>query len=268
MNQQVVLVTGVSSGIGRATAELLAARGYRVFGTVRTPPAHPPAGVSVLRMDVRDDASVHAAVQAVLAQAGRLDALVNNAGTTVVGAIEETSSEQAHAIFDTNFFGAARVTRAVLPTLRAQRSGRIVFVGSIVGLLPAPFMGYYAASKHALEGYAESLDHEVRALGVRSILIEPGFTRTSLDQNGTAAALPIDDYQVASQRARAGVNASVKAGDDPELVAQAILEALRTSKPRLRYQVGRGVNTLALLRSWLPEGIFARSLRKRFGLDA
>jgi NAD(P)-dependent dehydrogenase (short-subunit alcohol dehydrogenase family) len=268
MDQPVVLVTGVSSGIGRVTAELLAARGYRVFGTVRTAPAHPLAGVDVLRMDVRDDASVQAAVQAVLTQTGRIDGVVNNAGTTVVGAIEVTSSEQAHAIFDTNFFGAARVTSAVLPTLRAQRSGRIVFVGSIVGLLPAPFMGYYAASKHALEGYAESLDHEVRAFGVRSILIEPGFTRTSLDQNGASAALPIDDYRVASQRARDGVNAKVKAGDDPELVAQAIFEALRTPKPRLRYQVGHGTSQLALLRSLLPEGIFARSLRKRFGLDA
>jgi NAD(P)-dependent dehydrogenase (short-subunit alcohol dehydrogenase family) len=265
---QVILVTGVSSGIGRVTAELLAARGYRVFGTVRTPSTHPPAGVSLLHMDVRDDASVQAAVQAVLAQTGRIDALVNNAGTAVVGAIEETSPEQAHALFDTNFFGAARVTSAVLPTLRAQRSGRIVFVGSIVGLLPAPFMGYYAASKHALEGYAESLDHEVRSLGIRSILIEPGFTRTSLDQNGTAAAHAIDDYQAASERARAGVNASVKAGDDPELVAVAILEALRTPKPRLRYQVGKGASTLAKLRNFLPEAVFARSLRKRYGLDA
>ena len=219
-------------------------------------------------MDVTDQASVDAAVGEVRAQAGSIDVLVNNAGTTVVGAIEETTPEQAQALFETNFFGAARVTRAVLPTLRAQRAGRIVFVGSIVGLLPAPFMGFYAASKHALEGYAESLDHEVRALGIRSILIEPGFTRTHLDRNGTPAAAPVGDYERARSQVARGIDASVKRGDEPELVAQAILRAVRAPKPRLRYAVGRGAAHLATLRSWLPEGIFDRSLRKRYRLDA
>jgi NAD(P)-dependent dehydrogenase (short-subunit alcohol dehydrogenase family) len=268
MNQQVVLITGISSGIGRATAELLAARGYRVFGTVRGAPDNAPKDVTVLRMDVRDQASIDAAVGEVLAQAGRIDALINNAGTTIVGAIEETSLEQAQALFETNFFGAARVTRAVLPTLRAQRAGRVLFIGSVVGFLPAPFMGYYSASKHALEGYAESLDHEVRSLGIRSLVIEPGFTRTSIDQNGVYGDAALDDYKLARERARAGVEASVKAGEDPLLVAETILEALRAPKPRLRYPVGKRAGRLATLRSFLPEAMFDRALRKRYGMQA
>jgi NAD(P)-dependent dehydrogenase (short-subunit alcohol dehydrogenase family) len=268
MNQPVVFITGISSGIGRATAELLAQRGYRVFGTVRGAANHLPEGVTAVRMDVREQASIDAAVGEVLSKAGRIDALINNAGTTVIGAIEETTPEQAQALFDTNFFGAARVTRTVLPAMRAQRAGRVLFVGSIVGLLPAPFMGFYSASKHALEGYAESLDHEVRSLGIRSILIEPGFTRTSIDSNGAPAADAIDDYDRVRSRAAQGINHSVQAGDDPALIAQTILEALRTPKPRLRYPVGKHVGTMATLRSLLPEGMFDRSLRKRYHLDA
>lgn len=268
MEQAVVLITGVSSGIGRATAKLFAERGYRVFGTVRSASHAVPPNVTEVRMDVTDQASVDAAVERVLGAAGRLDVLVNNAGTAVVGAIEETTPEQAQALFETNFFGAARVTRAALPSMRAQGAGRVVFVGSIVGLLPAPFMGFYAASKHALEGYAESLDHEVRALGIRSIVIEPGFTRTHIDRNGLAAAEPLDAYEQHRQRAARGIDSSVKNGDDPELVARAILAAVRAQKPRLRYPVGRGVSGMAKLRSLLPEGMFDRSLRKRYRLDA
>lgn len=267
MQEQVVLITGVSSGIGRATATLLAARGFRVFGTVRNSSQSAPPGVTAVHLDVTEQASVDAAIAAVLAQAGRIDALVNNAGTALVGAIEETTGEQAQALFETNFFGAARVTRAVLPTMRAQRSGRVVFVGSIAGVLPAPFMGFYAASKHAVEGYAESLDHEVRALGIRSIVVEPGFTRTHIDRNGSAAASPLEDYAQVRARTAKGIDASVKDGDEPEVIAQAILEALRASKPRLRYPVGRGVPRMAALRSLLPERLFDRSLRKRYRLD-
>src|SRR5207248_9420552 len=136
---------------------------------------------------VRDPASIDAGVREVLEKAGRIDLLVNNAGGSVMGAIEETSLEQARDLFEVNFFGAARLTQAVLPAMRAQKSGRIVFISSVFGFLPAPFMGFYAASKHALEGLAESLDHEVRTLGIRAALVEPGFMRTSLETNGIVA---------------------------------------------------------------------------------
>src|SRR5689334_8812737 len=151
--QKVAVVTGVSSGIGRATAAELAARGFRVFGTVRSAGTGVPEGVLPIVLDVRDEASIEAGIADVVARAGRIDVLVNNAGGSIVGAIEETDTRQAQDLFDVNFFGAVRMTRAVLPTMRRQRAGRILFVSSVVGFLPAPFMGFYSASKHALEGY-------------------------------------------------------------------------------------------------------------------
>jgi NAD(P)-dependent dehydrogenase (short-subunit alcohol dehydrogenase family) len=173
-DQKVVLITGASSGIGRATAELLTSRGYRVFGTARNPDTVVPLqGVELLPLDVRDDGSVQAGVETALSRGGRIDVLVNNAGYAVVGAIEETSPSEAQALFDTNVFGVLRMVRAVLPAMRRQGSGTIVNTSSVLGFLPGPFMGLYASSKHALEGLSESLDHEVRGFGIRVVLVEP-----------------------------------------------------------------------------------------------
>jgi NAD(P)-dependent dehydrogenase (short-subunit alcohol dehydrogenase family) len=265
--QKVALVTGVSSGIGEATARALTREGYRVFGTIRSRDAVVPDGVESVTLDVRDEASVLAGVASVLSRVGRIDALVNNAGANLVGAIEETDTAQAQALFDVNFFGAARVTRAVLPAMRAQRAGRIVFVSSVVGFLPAPYMGFYAASKHALEGYSESLDHEVRALGVRAILIEPSFMKTRFDRSATVAAGTIGDYAEARAAVGAHINSSIERGGDPSDVADAITAALKARRPKLRYPVGKGAGMLATLRSFMPTGPFDRALRKEFQLD-
>jgi NAD(P)-dependent dehydrogenase (short-subunit alcohol dehydrogenase family) len=226
-----------------------------------------PEGVERVSLDVREEASIAAAVASILSRAGRIDALVNNAGATIVGAIEETDTAQAQALFDVNFFGAVRATRAVLPAMRAQRSGRVVFVSSVLGFVPAPFMGFYAASKHALEGYGESLDHEVRALGIRAILVEPGFTKTKIDKNANVVARTIADYSEARERAGARINASIETGGDPALVARAITAALSARRPKLRYPVGKGAGMLATLRRFVPAGLFDSSLRKEFRLD-
>jgi NAD(P)-dependent dehydrogenase (short-subunit alcohol dehydrogenase family) len=173
-DQKVVLVTGASSGIGSATAEHLVNRGYRVFGTTRSPQkAATSSGVTLLPLDVTIEESVSRAVQAVLDAAGRIDVLVNNAGLGVFGAFEETSIEQAQALFDTNVFGIIRTTQAVLPHMRARRSGLIVNVSSVQGFIPAPYSAIYSSTKHALEGLSESLDHEVRQFGIRVVLVEP-----------------------------------------------------------------------------------------------
>jgi NAD(P)-dependent dehydrogenase (short-subunit alcohol dehydrogenase family) len=264
---KIALVTGVSSGIGRAVAGELAASGFRVFGSVRRPEGEVPSGVERVVLDVRDQASIDRAVAEILEQTGRIDLLVNNAGGSIVGAIEETETAQAQALFDVNFFGAVRVTQAVLPAMRRQKSGRVLFISSVVGFLPAPYMGFYAASKHAVEGYAESLDHEVRSLGVRALLVEPGFIKTRIDQSAERARRKIDDYRVTRERVGAGINASVEHGDDPELVAKVVQQAATAPRPRLRYPVGRGARTLAKLRSFLPSAIFDRSLRREFKLD-
>jgi NAD(P)-dependent dehydrogenase (short-subunit alcohol dehydrogenase family) len=268
MGNPVAVVTGVSSGIGKATARALVGRGYRVFGTARSQTSAMPAKVERVLLDVRDAASIEAGVREVLAKAGRIDLLVNNAGGSMVGAIEETSLEQAQELFDLNFFGAVRMTQAVLPSMRAQKSGRIVFISSVVGFLPAPFMGFYSASKHAMEGLAESLDHETRTLGIRAVLVEPGFTRTNIGSNRMSPGGRVDDYAAARDRAFENVTAQGSAGDEPSVVAEAVLEAATAVKPRLRYPAGKRAALLARLRRYLPASIFDGALRKQLRLDS
>src|SRR6266550_6291082 len=179
IENNVVLITGVSSGIGRETAQLLAQRGARVFGTVRDlGRADPIAKVELVLIDVTDDKSVKDGAESVLENAGRIDILINNAGYLIAGGLEETSIEEARQLFETNFFGVLRVTQAVLPSMRRHGYGRIVNISSMLGVLPGPYRGMYVASKHALEGYTKTLDHEVRTFGIRAALVEPVYTRT------------------------------------------------------------------------------------------
>src|SRR6059058_2379651 len=174
---RVALVTGASSGIGEAAARALVGAGFTVYGTSRrATPGEKRGEVVFLPLDVTDDASVAGAVREVLHRSGRIDVLVNNAGLGVSGAAEESSIDQARALFETNLFGSIRTTRAVLPHMREQGNGRIINVSSVLGFMPAPFMALYAATKHAIEGYSESLDHEVREHGIRVLLVEPAYT--------------------------------------------------------------------------------------------
>jgi NAD(P)-dependent dehydrogenase (short-subunit alcohol dehydrogenase family) len=263
----VALVTGVSSGIGRAVAESLVAAGYRTYGSIRTAEGPLPNGVEALTFDVRDQISIASAIDRMLGEAGRIDVVVNNAGGGLSGAVEETEIAQGQALFEINFFGAARVTQAVLPRMRAQKSGRIIFISSVLGFVPGPYFAYYAASKHAMEAYAESLDHEVRAFGVRALLVEPSFMKTKINASGVLAARPLDAYAETRERVMQGVKAAVLAGDDPTVVAAKVVEAARAKAPRLRYPVGKGANALAAMRRWMPARMMDQGLRKNFRLD-
>ena len=262
----VAIVTGAAGGIGEATARALHAAGYRVFGTYRRPPVTRLSGVEYLACDVTSDESVKAAVGQELAKAGRIDLLVNNAGVGLVAGAEESSLEQAKSLFDVNLFGLIRMTKAVLPTMRQQRGGRIVNVSSVMGLIPAPFMALYAASKHAVEGYSESLDHEVRGSGVRVVLVEPAYTRTSFESSLIRADRPLGIYD----SARAGVDGVLRkafaAGDAPDVVVRTILEAATASLPRRRYAAGKMARKASFLRRFVPESAFDKSLRKMNGL--
>ena len=263
-DQKVVLVTGASSGIGSATAEHLVNRGYRVFGTARSPQkASTASGVSLLPLDVTMEASVSRAVQAVLDAAGRIDVLVNNAGLGVFGAFEETSIEQAQALFDTNVFGVIRTSKAVLPHMRARRSGLIVNVSSVQGFIPAPYAAFYSSTKHALVGLSESLDHEVRQFGIRVVLVEPAFTRTGFDANSVAAATRLDAY--AKERSRVAA-ANFQAAPQPGGVAEEIARAIE-SPYRLRRPVGSQAKLIGRLRRFMPAGAVDRQLRKVFALE-
>jgi NAD(P)-dependent dehydrogenase (short-subunit alcohol dehydrogenase family) len=259
----VVLVTGVSSGIGRAIASAFAEKGFEVFGTSRNPrTTEPVAGVELVQLDVTDDASVTAAVSTVVQRAGRIDILVNNAGFGVLGAAEESSTTQAQQLFDTNFFGLVRVTREVLPYLRAQRSGRIINISSVLGFLPAPYGALYAASKHAVEGYSESLDHETREFGVRVSVVEPGYTNTSFEANATEADSPIDSYAPIREKVKQGLTKAVHAGDDPAVVARVVVKAATSRTPELRYPAGPLARRLALLKKFAPAGLLDNGIRK------
>jgi NAD(P)-dependent dehydrogenase (short-subunit alcohol dehydrogenase family) len=268
--EKVVLITGVSSGIGRATATVLAGRGFRVFGTMRKPGENSegPEGVEVVRLDVRDAESVRAAVQTVLDRAGRIDGLVNNAGYTLIGSLEETRLEEAKELFETNFFGVLRLSQAVLPVMREQRSGRMINLSSVAGLVPTPYQGIYSASKHALEGYSESLDYEVRQFGIRVALIEPGFTRTNMDRNSQAVREPLPAYASERNRVAEAVLANLVRGEDAASVASVILEALTSRTPKLRYAAGHQARLVSRMRRFAPSAIFGWGLRKQFGLRA
>jgi NAD(P)-dependent dehydrogenase (short-subunit alcohol dehydrogenase family) len=259
----VVLVTGASSGIGHAVASAFAAKGFEVFGTGRNPRnTEPIPGVELIQLDVTDDESVTAAVSTVVQRAGRIDILVNNAGFGVLGAAEESSTAQAQQLFDTNFFGLVRVTREVLPYLRAQRSGRIINIGSVLGFLPAPYGALYSASKHAVEGYSESLDHETREFGVRVSVVEPGYTNTSFEASATDADSPIESYAPVREHVKNILAKSVRAGDDPAVVAQVVLNAATSRAPKLRYPAGPLARRLALLKKIAPAGLLDNGIRK------
>lgn len=266
--QPVALVSGVSSGIGRAIASLLAQHGFRVIGTARRPdPTKAIVNVETVSLDVRDAESVRTAVGSIARHTGRIDVLVNNAGYALIGAVEETTVDEAKAQFDTNFFGVVRVIQAVLPFMRKARAGRIINLSSVLGFLPAPYMGFYAASKHALEGYSESLDHEVRTLGIRTVLIEPSFTRTRLATNGEEAGAQYEVYRSQRSQVAQRIHERIAHGADPESVAAVVLQAVEAPDPRLRYTVGREAALLSRLRKLVPGRLFDRSLRKDFRLD-
>lgn len=263
----VVLVTGVSSGIGRVTAEKFALQGCRVFGSVRNlKKALPIPGVELIEMDVTQDESVQQAVALVIERAKRIDVLVNNAGGTIVGAIEETSIAEAESLFDTNVFSILRTLQAVLPHMRAQRAGRIINISSVLGFLPAPYMGIYSATKHAVEGLSETLDHEVRQFGIRVTLVEPSFTKTNLDINAPQAAVLIPAYDTERNLSSQAVVGHVKTAPEPDNVANTIVDVALGSWRMRRTPAGQA-SLLSKLRRFMPAHPVDASLRKTFGLN-
>jgi short-subunit dehydrogenase len=265
---KVAIVTGAATGIGHASAKALREAGFRVFGTSRRAVAGITDGITMIPCDVTDDALVKAAVDKVLDATGRIDVLVNNAGTGLLAGAEESSVSQAQTLFDVNLFGVVRTTNAVLPIMRNQKVGRIVNISSVLGLIPAPFSAIYSSTKHALEGYSESLDHEVRTFGIRICLIEPAYTRTSFDQNMVLPDRSLDAYVSARARSSALMQEVMKTADSPEIVAERVAEAATTKSPRLRYTCGKTARQVSILRRFVPERMFDKSLRKQMGLPA
>jgi len=257
------VVTGASSGIGRAAARALSEAGFDVIGTSRdSTQVVPLDGVTFLDLDVTQDESVNALVADVVARFGRIDVLVNNAGIGMAGAAEESSIAQTKDVFDTNLFGTIRMTNAALPHMRAQGGGRVVNVSSVLGLIPAPYMAVYAATKHAVEGYSESLDHEVREHGVRVLLVEPAYTSTAFEANTAWSDSPLAVYAEQRDIARDVQTTAMRGADDPAVVAKVIVAAALAAKPRARYPAGAMAARVSTLRRFVPSRAFDKQIRK------
>jgi len=266
----VVVITGASAGIGLACAARLAGAGWTVVGASRRGSAS--AGWSGLVMDVDDDASVGAGVAEVLARHGRIDAVVASAGWGLAGAVERTPVEEAKAQLETNFFGACRVVRAVLPAMRGAGAGRIVLMSSIGGVVAIPFQGYYSASKFALEGFGEALGYEVRPFGVSVTLVEPGNVRTDFTANRRTASAhgPGDDdpYGGALDKAVTVMERDEANGVDPSAVAAVVHKVLEARRPPRRVSVGKAGERVGILaKRVLPQRLFEAAAKGALGVD-
>ena len=258
---RVALVTGASSGLGQAIANTLQEAGCRVYGTSRKAASkgNPHDKFALIEMDVDQDASVEAAIGGLAAREGGLDIVVSNAGMGFAGALEDTSSGEALAQFETNFFGNHRVCRAALPHLRAREQAHLVIMGSIAGLIAVPFQGMYSATKFALEGYCEALRMELRGSSVRVSIVEPGdfatgFTaarqKTAASGNGSAYHGPFEAALAVMEKDETG-------GANPTLVGRMVKHIVETDRPALRHPAGAFLQTaVARAKPFLPAALF------------
>ncbi len=261
--RQVALVTGATSGIGKAAAITFAAAGFEVIGTGRnTARATAPAGVTYLDLDVTSDESVASLVKQVIERYGRIDVLVNNAGVGSTGAAEEFSIARTQEIFDINVYGVMRMTRAVLPQMREQRSGRIVNVSSLSGFVPSPFMTLYVATKYAVEGYSGSVDHEVREYGVRVLLVEPGPINTPFAAHSVEGDFPLQVYAAGRRNYDEVLEKNLSSGDDPAVVAKVIVAAATDRNPKLRRPAGSKATSISAIHRLVPARVFDRIIRR------
>lgn len=263
-NNQVVLITGASSGIGKATAMLLMEKGYRVYGTSRKASEDNPGKplmssqsggfIEMIPLDVTSEESAENAVRRVLDREGRIDILINNAGMGIAGSIEDTSAEEAQKQFDVNFFGVLRMIRHVLPVMRRQGHGRIIVVSSVAGQISIPFQSMYSASKYAIEALVEALRLEVAPFGITACLVEPGDTRTGFTSSRVIVKSAGKDspYDARFRKSLGRMEHDEQNGVPPEKVAQVIYGMVRKKNPPIRKAVGFGYKAILFLKRLLP----------------
>jgi len=275
-----VLITGATDGLGKAAALRLAERGYRVFAAGRSPEKmaqldatarYEKLPLETIALDVCSDASVQEAASVVLQKAGALDVLVNNAGVNYTASVEDLSMEDWRAQFETNFFGVLRITRAFLPQMRERRSGRILMMSSLSGLVTPPTQGAYSSSKHALEGLSNALRMELYPFGIAVVLIEPGYIITGIQKTAAEFSRPYLEkggpYASLYARFLTSVNDTrAKSRTTPEDCARVVLRAIETRRPKPRY----GVTSLASFVKWskrlLTDSAVDAMLRRRYGI--
>lgn len=262
--QRTALVTGASSGIGRAVAHLLLSRGYRVFGTSRDPDAvtDPVPGVEYLALDLSDDDSIAACATA----AGEVDVLVNNAGESQSGPIEELPRDALERLFQVNVIGAVRLTQLVLPGMRARRRGRVVMVGSMLASFPLAFRSSYVASKAALKGFANAARREVSPYGVGVTTVEPGSINTGISERRTQYIATDSPYTEEYRTMLSALNANESAGISAATVAATVLKAVEAPRPKPLYAVGSNAPLVFALRRALPRTAIERIVSRKHGL--
>jgi len=279
---ETILITGATDGLGKAAALLLAERGYRIFAGGRSPEKRAQLDtlakekrlpLETLEMDVCDDRSVERAVAVVHQKTGQVDVLINNAGLAYVATVEDMTMEDWRRQFETNFFGVVRVTQAVLPKMRERRSGRIIMISSVAGLVTPPTQGAYSASKHAMEGLSNALRHELYPFGVKTILIEPGYIVTNIQQTAVELVQPYQEkiqkgaYAKVYRGSWSGAKSSrAKSKTTPEDCARVILKAIEAPKPRARYGVTPLATTLKWAKRLLPDTAIDAMIRRRYGI--
>lgn len=223
------------------------------------------ANVELIEMDVCDEQSVQHAIHSIIDQVGRIDILINNAGASLIGAVEECSIKEVQSLFDTNVFSILRTTQAVLPQMRVQHYGRIINISSVLGFLPSPYMGLYSATKHAVEGLSESWDHELRQFGIRVSIVQPSFTKTNLDKNAPLVDSNIPEYDNERNLATHAILKQIDQAPQPDSVADTIVTAALNDW-QMRHTPSGQASLLSKLRRFMPSGPVDKSMRKTFGL--
>jgi NAD(P)-dependent dehydrogenase (short-subunit alcohol dehydrogenase family) len=265
---KVVFITGGSSGIGKATGEFLQTKGYTVYGTSRNPENVERSSFRLVAMDVRDTASIKAAVATVIAEAGAIDVVINNAGVGITGPLEEIPAEEIKNNFETNLFGPIEVMKAVLPQMRVQKSGLIINVTSIAGYMGLPYRSVYSASKGALELITEALRMEVKGFGITITSVAPGDFATNIAAGRYhAPVVKGSAYEAVYGGILATMNEHVDAGSNPNEMAEAVYAIMKTPNPSVHYKVGVFMQKFSIvLKRILPDKVYEKMLMNHYKL--
>jgi len=263
-----ILITGSTSGIGEVIAQHLLQNKYNVIGTSRNPDGvKAKLSYPLLKLDITSQASIDNCINELEAKGISIDILINNAGIGVCGSIEETSEDLAREQLETNFWGAVNLTKAILPQMRKNKKGKIVFITSLAGLIGVPYQGFYSASKHALEGFCKSLRLEVKEFGISISSVEPGFFKTNLHNSFKYAHPTINDYSQSREKVLGVFAHSIENAPKPTAIATTVLQIIKTKNPKYSYRVGKDGKMLPILQ-FLFNSLFEKGARNKFKLPS
>lgn len=265
---KVVLITGGSSGIGKSIGEFLQTKNFKVYGTSRNPKNYPDSKFTILALDVTKPETISRCIEEVLQLESKIDVLVNNAGAGITGPIEEIPDAELKKNFETNFFGPIHVIKAVLPTMRAQKSGLIINITSIAGYMGLPYRGVYSASKGALELITEAFRMELKPFNVQMTNVAPGDFATNIAAGRYhAPVLENSPYKMSYGNTLKTMNAHVDSGSDPQQMAEVIFKIITTKRPKIHYKVGAFMQKFSIvLKRILPDTVYEKLLMNHYKL--